>query len=147
MIVVADTTPLRYLVRVGQVDLLESLYKRLVVPEAVLAELQHARTPEIVRRWAESPPSWIEPRSVSVSANELRNLGPGERAAITLAESDPQSLLIIDERAASKQAAAREISVIGTLGVLESGFRVSERLYALLIERHRDRGRTSTRER
>lgn len=40
MIVVADASPLRYLVAIGAADVLKTLYDRVLVPEAVAAELQ-----------------------------------------------------------------------------------------------------------
>jgi predicted nucleic acid-binding protein len=45
MVVVADTSPINYLVLIGQIDLLTRLYKRILIPPAVLAELKaSART-------------------------------------------------------------------------------------------------------
>jgi predicted nucleic acid-binding protein len=49
MIVVPDTTPLNYLVLIGQADLLWQLYQRVIIPPAVYAELQRANTPEPVK--------------------------------------------------------------------------------------------------
>ena len=39
MIVVADTSPLNYLVLIGQIDVLKHLYGQVLIPPAVLAEL------------------------------------------------------------------------------------------------------------
>ena len=39
MIVIADTSPLNYLVLIGKADLLQRLYRRVVIPEGVLREL------------------------------------------------------------------------------------------------------------
>lgn len=38
-VVVADTSPLNYLVLIGEIDLLRRLYGRVVVPSEVVAEL------------------------------------------------------------------------------------------------------------
>jgi predicted nucleic acid-binding protein len=35
MIVVADTTPINYLILIGQIDVLSALYGRVVIPSAV----------------------------------------------------------------------------------------------------------------
>ena len=56
MIAIADSTPLNYLVLIGAVDLLPKLYGRILAPEAVVRELTHPLTPEVVRTWATSPP-------------------------------------------------------------------------------------------
>lgn len=44
MIVVADTSPLNYLVLIGEADLLYRLYGRVLIPQAVLSELEHPET-------------------------------------------------------------------------------------------------------
>lgn len=44
MIVVADTTPVNYLVLLGHIEVLPALYGRVMIPESVRDELVHART-------------------------------------------------------------------------------------------------------
>jgi hypothetical protein len=51
MIVVADTSPLNYLLQIGCESVLPALYERIVVPSAVLAELSHPDTPAAVSSW------------------------------------------------------------------------------------------------
>jgi predicted nucleic acid-binding protein len=46
MLVVADTSPVRYLVLVGAIDCLPKLYDAVVIPPAVRAELAHFRGDE-----------------------------------------------------------------------------------------------------
>jgi len=58
-VVVSDTTPLHYLFLVGQQSVLESLYGKVVIPPAVLAELSHASAPLQISRWAANPPAWV----------------------------------------------------------------------------------------
>jgi predicted nucleic acid-binding protein len=43
IVVVADTSPLNYLVQINCQDLLPALYKRVLVPGAVIQELAHLR--------------------------------------------------------------------------------------------------------
>jgi len=57
MIVVADTTPLHYLILIQHDDLLPRLFGRVLIPPAVLAELQHPETPDPVRQWFAQPPA------------------------------------------------------------------------------------------
>lgn len=52
MIVVADTSPLNYLVLIAEIELLPHLYERILIPEAVHRELQRLQTPSTVRTWA-----------------------------------------------------------------------------------------------
>jgi predicted nucleic acid-binding protein len=49
MIVIADTSPLNYLVLIGEADILQRLYGRAVIPEGVLRELLHPETPPSCR--------------------------------------------------------------------------------------------------
>src|SRR6266567_4022409 len=55
MIVVADASPLNYLVLIDQIGLLPVLYQQVLIPEAVLAELRRPRTPKSVGLWIASP--------------------------------------------------------------------------------------------
>jgi predicted nucleic acid-binding protein len=126
MLVIADTSPLNYLILIDAVDLLPRLYQRVVLPRAACDELTHPYAPAAVSKWANSLPPWIEIQQAPSSAysdSALAALGSGEREAIALAElyrSQTEVLLLLDEDAARKQAAARHLAATGTLGVLKS---------------------------
>lgn len=51
MIVVADTSPLNYLILIGEANLLYELYGRVLIPEAVFSELAHPIAPPAVVDW------------------------------------------------------------------------------------------------
>lgn len=120
MIVVADTTPLHYLVILDHADVLQKLFGQIVVPEAVCRELQAANTPDKVKRWMERPPAWLEVRQVRVLQDpRLQNLDAGEREAIALAEALRADAIILDDRAARREAERRKLRVIGTLRILD----------------------------
>lgn len=96
----ADNSPLVYLVLIDQIDFLPQLFETVLVPEPVHAELRNAAAPATIQTWAKSLPSWVEVRqgaNISDDA-ELRPLGAGARAAITLALSIDADLVLIDER-------------------------------------------------
>jgi len=59
VIVVSDTTPLNYLVLIGAINVLESLFQKVYAPSSVIRELMDEKAPESVRRWAASPPAWL----------------------------------------------------------------------------------------
>lgn len=125
MIVVAETSPLNYLILIDEITALEKLYERIAVPTAVQQELLGAKTPAKVRDWISRMPSWIELHSVSASPDpSLRALGDGEREAILLAEELCVKRLIIDERHGRRVAADRGFLVTGTIGVLQEGARL-----------------------
>ncbi len=48
MIVIADTSPLNYLIWIGEVEVLPALYARVVVPPIVCKELSREGAPDIV---------------------------------------------------------------------------------------------------
>lgn len=119
MIVIADTTPLNYLILIGEVEILTRLYGAVVIPPAVHQELLSPGAPELVRRWALTPPSWLDIRSPSLAVSDFpQGLGAGEREAIGLAEQLLADQLIMDDMTARREAERRGLSVIGTLGVL-----------------------------
>lgn len=158
---VSNTTPLRYLIAIEQEHLLGKLFENVFVPVEVHQELVDARTPEIVRQWVASPPSWFEVRTVE----EKRpisfpvTLHRGECQAILLSEVLQVDVLLIDERIGRTIALGRKIPISGTLGILEradalglirdfprvlkllkaSGFFITDSLQQQLLERHRER--------
>ena len=58
--VVADTTPLNYLILIRQAEILASLFHQVLIPEAVLIELRHPKAPEAVSQWLKSSASRLE---------------------------------------------------------------------------------------
>ena len=119
MIVVSDTTPLHYLVLINRADVLPALFMDVYTPPEVLRELQHPRTPDVVRRWAQAPPDWLKVRAPAMVGATPPSLDPGEAQAIALAQELGANLLLIDEREGRKIALRQGLNVVGTLAVLE----------------------------
>lgn len=120
MIVIADTSPLNYLILIGEAEVLRRLYGRVVIPEAVLRELQNPQAPARVAEWIARPPAWLEVSgSTAPSDPGLRWLGEGEREAISLAmQHQQEALLLMDEDYGRREASRRNLRITGTLGVL-----------------------------
>jgi predicted nucleic acid-binding protein len=118
-VVVADTSPLNYLVQCEVVGVLGQLYGEVVIPQAVLDELTHPGAPEAVRRWIVSRPSWTTVRSPS-AIDEKLSLGRGEVEAICLAQEIHADEILLDDGRARRAATERGLTVTGTLGVLEA---------------------------
>ena len=96
--IVADTTPLNYLVLIQAADILPELYRAVLIPPAVKAELTHANTPAVVREWISQPPAWLEVVSLKQPVDSsLEHLDAGEREAISLASELQAILLLMDE--------------------------------------------------
>lgn len=117
-VVVADTTPLNYLILVGHADILGSLFGEVLVPEAVLAELQHPNAPDAVTRWLLSPPTWLRVEKVRL-ADEALQLGRGETEAISLAIERGLKVVLMDERRGRAAAEARGLVAVGTLNLID----------------------------
>lgn len=79
MIVVADTSPINYLIMIGAIDVLPALYQKIVVPTAVYDELQSEATPTEVRAWTAKPPDWFAVQTVTILLDDsLENLDEDE---------------------------------------------------------------------
>lgn len=121
-VVVADTSPLNYLVLIGEIAILPQLYGHVDIPSEVLSELTDEKAPLEVSRWAESRPGWLHVRDARVKHFDaiLNQLDPGERAAILLAQQETDVLLLIDDAAGRSEATRRGIPNTGTLGILRA---------------------------
>jgi uncharacterized protein len=158
VIVIADTSPLNYAVRIGVADALFDLYGEIVVPSAVHLELIDPGSPIGLRLWVQDHRDRIEVREVTLPDDlGLQGLHTGEAQAIFLAQETPNSLLIIDEREGRAEARRRGIAVTGLLGVIRDGairgylnfedalkklketdFRLSKEIEAIVREQYRN---------
>jgi predicted nucleic acid-binding protein len=119
MIVVADTSPLNYLILIDHIDVLEPMYGRIAIPAAVRDEMLQPQAPISVRSWVTNLPEWVEVHGSKPAPFFLaKNLDLGEREAISLALTLKAPILIIDEALGRREAEAHGLRVIGTLGIL-----------------------------
>ena len=51
MIIVSDTSPINYLVLIGEIEVLQKLAGQVIIPQAVYRELQDPHTPQQVKDW------------------------------------------------------------------------------------------------
>ena len=148
-VVIADASTLIGLANIDSIDLLQQLYEQIAITSIVRNELSlHL-------------PTWIE---VNDNYKEVvfRSLVPqldiGEASAIALALENENSLLIIDERKGRKYAREMGITITGVTGIIikakeqgviisgkqkldqlmESGFRLSKKIYQLALERMKE---------
>jgi predicted nucleic acid-binding protein len=120
MRVIANNSPLRYLILLDCIHLLPALFARVLIPTAVQTELQHRRTPEVVRAWIAHPPAWLAIRQVRGTVDaDLLHLDGGEQEAIRLAQMVHADVVLLDDRKARDAAIHRGLRVMGTVGVLE----------------------------
>lgn len=120
MIVVSNTSPLINLAWIGRLNLLNDLFQRILIPQAVWDE-----TVGVGRGRPGAPETaaavWIERRQVENTNLVLalrQDLDVGEAEAIALAVEQSADLLIMDERLGREVAERFGIRPIGTIGVL-----------------------------
>ena len=60
MTVFADTSPLNYLILIGEVQVLPRLFGEVIIPTAVMTELFHPKAPAADAKWAVALPDWVK---------------------------------------------------------------------------------------
>lgn len=116
--VVADTSPLNYLILIEAVDILPRLFSRVLIPGGVQLELSHPKAPRAVSSWIANPPAWLNiVKLAPVFAAEPHILHQGERQAIALAAKERAALLMDDSEGVSLARQAG-LEVVGTLSVV-----------------------------
>lgn len=118
--VMVNSTPLIALCNIGRLDLLEKLYGRIIIPQAVYDEVTEKE--DAACRQIRQRPRWIEIAQVSDQSQKQMyraRLHDGEVEVMILAQGSPATaLVIIDDNAAKKTAKFLGLHVTGTLGVL-----------------------------
>ncbi len=160
MIVVSDTSPITNLAAINQLNLLQRLYTRLVIPTAVYNEM--VRVDKLVPGAVEVQTlPWIQTQTIATSQQvkmlqeSEENIDLGEAEAIILALELKADLLLMDERRGREVAMRYGLQITGLLGVLlqakgnrlipavkplmeqlieQADFRVSNQLYATILE-------------
>ena len=108
-VVIADTSCLILLDKIGHLELLRSLFSEVVV------------TPEVVEEYGNPLPSFIKSKTITEGVSNPildAKLGLGEATAIQLASENPGCLLVIDELKGRKVAESLGIKITGTRGLL-----------------------------
>jgi predicted nucleic acid-binding protein len=143
-VIIADTSCLIVLSKVGELDLLRGLYGKITL------------TQEIVLEYGEPLPKWVE---IGVAKDKYSQqllemqIDKGEASAIALALETSEHILILDDWKARKIAKRLGLTVTGTLGVIikakntkiipsikpildklrDSNFRISEELEEMAL--------------
>ena len=120
-LIVADTGPLIGLAIAGRVEIFRTLFEQVLIPRAVLEELQlPSSRPGSFALSKAKEEGWLSSEDVPESTDMAKLtelLDRGEAEAIVLAQSRGAKLLI-DERKGRVVARSRGVTVIGTEGVL-----------------------------
>ena len=108
-LIISDTSCFIILSNIGELNLLQLLYKQIVTTE------------EIAEEFGESLPDWVEIISVSDKAKQKlleMQVDKGEASAIALALESENPFLIIDDNKARKLAHNLKLNLTGTIGVI-----------------------------
>ncbi len=157
MIVVSNTSPVSNLATVGQLNILQQIYGKIIIPVAVYNELTDPRAGDVVITAVQTS-NWIETQQVANRTMVTRlqdKLNDGEAEAIALAWELNANELLIDERVGRREATSLGLPISGVLGVLllakrrgmidavkpvmdnlisQAVFRVGDRLYADILQ-------------
>ncbi|MEA5418439.1 DUF3368 domain-containing protein [Spirulina sp. CCNP1310] len=153
MIIVSNTSPISNLASVGQLNLLQEIYGKILIPSAVREELLDERAGETVITAVQAA-TWLEVHSVQnqqLVAELITRINIGEAEAIALAVEVGAGRLLIDERLGRQAAKNVGLKITGVLGILlfakrlnlisavkpimndlttQANFRISSQLYA-----------------
>ena len=113
MLVVSDTSPILNLVAIERLELLRNLYRSIVIPPAVSAEL-HDNGIFLTTEWIQV----IEPKNRAAVHALRAELDAGESESIVPAQQLNASLLLMDERLGRRTAIQLGLEVTGLLAFL-----------------------------
>jgi predicted nucleic acid-binding protein len=160
MTIVCDTSPLLLFARADRLGLLPALYQRLVVPGAVLQEVnvqadEPARQIQVHVQQDVFQRKEAQGRSLNAVGE---NMGRGERAAIALARELDAELVVLDDEQGRTEARRHGLSITGSIGILieakerdviasmrreldrlvEEGLWIDEQLYDRVLREHEE---------
>lgn len=114
--VVSNAGPIIALASLGQLGLLRLLFAQISIPTSVRAEILDETSAAAL-----AAATWIttHPPQDVLAVQLLRDqLDAGESEAIILAKESAADWILLDDRAARRQAQAIGLQVVGTLGIL-----------------------------
>ena len=130
MIVVSDTTPLISLLKINSLNILEKLFGKVLIPQAVFDELT---VDERFKLEAEQIMSnkfvSVKPVSNVASVSILKRatgLDQGESEAIVLTDELKADLLLMDEAKGRNVSAQMGLRIMGTIGILMAAYEEDE---------------------
>src|SRR5262245_491466 len=133
MIVVSNASPLIILAKISYFNLPQLLFNKMTISEEVWEEVvvKGAGLPGSAETQQASQSGWIHIAQLANSAQltawqNQYSLGAGELSTILLAKEIQADVALIDERGARLLAKSEGVPVIGTVGLLELGYRRGE---------------------
>ena len=143
MAVVADTSPVVFLSKLEQLELIPALFEGpTLIPKSVRDEIIGPDIDPVEKATLEAFLSTCEIRRISNPPQLSRALSSADRSAVALAVSENVPL-IADDRLLRRFAQAHGVAVIGTVGILLEAMRrgllqpnTIREFVDVLVERH-----------
>ena len=116
---ICDTSPIQYLHQTGFLHLLAEFYTRIIIPPAVVDELERGRSIGVDLPDVRALP-WLTIQAPEELDKVLAaaDLGAGEKEVLALGAQLPGAVLILDERLGRLHAEALKLTFTGTIGIL-----------------------------
>jgi predicted nucleic acid-binding protein len=116
--IISNTTPLISLLKIGQLDLLREIYKNIIIPEAVFAEIEKGKDKPFYADITQL--DWMSVQEIKDKKilSYFFDLDAGEAEVIILATEIEADLVIIDETLGRRFAKHANLKVTGTIGIL-----------------------------
>ncbi len=119
---VSNASPLIYLAKIGELDLLKELYGAITIPVGVRDEATFGNSLDAAMIRTGIEDGWIsvaeeDLKGEAAALAEVAELDPGEAEAVILAKRR-NAMLLVDERGAAATARILGVQSVGTLGVL-----------------------------
>lgn len=121
MTLVFNASPVIILAKAGLLEKVFGMATKVIIPQAVADEIARCGDPsDPAALWLNKPESSsyllnAPPTTGFVAAWDL---GAGESSVIALAETIPESTVVLDDLAARRCAEALHLKLVGTLGLL-----------------------------
>lgn len=119
--IVADSSPIIILAKQGMLNLLEKCFQKVSIPKSVYEEVMRKKESiEAITLKNAVEDKWLSVEKADIIPMlETKNMGIGEKEAISLAHRH-KSLLIIDDDSAKKYALIFGVKAHGTIFVIYS---------------------------
>ena len=119
MRVISNTSPLIGLAKINRLDILQQLFKQLIIPQAVYNEFLKACPYAEVQAFQIACDNFITVLAVDNIRTFKRNLDLGEAEVLTLALSEPTDIVLIDDRKAFNEAKELNTKTASTHAILK----------------------------
>ena len=119
-VVIADAGPLIALAKINQLHLLTALFPEILITQAVADECLRGQSADAVLIKQALDLGWLQRVDNPIFKHPLsRSLGLGEQSSIEYAlQNEGDTLLILDDALARKQALRKQLVIVGTAALL-----------------------------